>query len=111
MQPISFTDSAIATESAKSSQTAAAAAKLEAAKGNRTEIREAAEQFESIFIGQMLGHMFKGIGTNSLFGGGQAEGIYRDLMIDEYGKQVVSSGGLGLADTIERQLLSLQEVK
>jgi Rod binding domain-containing protein len=54
--------------------------------------------------------MFKGVGNGEMFGGGPAEDIYRDLMVDEYGKQIANTGGIGIADTIERQLLALQEV-
>lgn len=109
MESFALSQSASASAQLRATQTDAAADKLKHAGKNREEVRLAAEEFESIFISQMLGHMFKDIG-GGMFGGGQAESIYRDLMIDEYGKQVVSSGGLGIADTIERQLLSLQEV-
>lgn len=78
---------------------------------DRGAIRKVAEEFESVFIGQMLGHMFSGIKTDDMFGGGPGEDIYRDLLIDEYGKQMSRSGGIGLADSIERQLLQLQEIK
>lgn len=110
MQTTSLTDSAAANAQAQSARTNAAVQKLQAAGGDKTAIRHAAEEFEGIFISQMLGHMFKGMESNPLFGGGQAENIYRDLLVDEYGKQMAGTGGIGLADNIERQLISLQEV-
>ncbi|UUX50492.1 rod-binding protein [Nisaea acidiphila] len=110
MDNFALTESASASANLRASQANAAADKLKFAGKNREEVRRAAEEFESIFVSQMLGHMFKGLDSGGMFGGGHAEGIYRDLMIDEYGKQVVSSGGIGIADTIERQLLALQEV-
>ena len=72
--------------------------------------REAATQFESVFITQMLGEMFNGLDTNGPFGGGQGEAMFRSLMMDEYGRQIASQGGFGLADSVTRQLLKHQEI-
>ena len=101
---------AAASAQAQTARTDAAVQKLKSVGSDKTEIRKAAEDFEAIFITQRLGHMFKGMETNEMFGGGQAESIYRDLLVDEYGKTMAGNGGLGLADSIERQLISLQEV-
>lgn len=81
-----------------------------AASGDREAVRKTAEKFEAQFISQMLGHMFKGIGTDGMFGGGQAEGMWRDFYIEEVGKVIAHRGGIGVSDVIERQLLQLQEV-
>lgn len=78
---------------------------------NREGIREVAEQFESVFLSQMFGHMFKGIKSDGLMGGGNGEAIFRDMLVQEYGNQVSKAGGIGLSDAIERQLLALQEGK
>lgn len=87
-----------------------AAARAAAAK-SRESVREVAEQFEGMFLSQMFGHMFKGIKSDGLMGGGNGEAIFRDMLVQEYGKEVSKHGGIGLADSIERQLLALQEVK
>lgn len=87
------------------------AMKSAAASGNHEAVRQTAEKFEAQFISQMLGHMFKGIGTNSMFGGGEAEGMWRDFYIEEVGKVIAHRGGIGVSSVIERQLLQLQEVK
>jgi len=70
---------------------------------------KAAQEFESVFISQFLGSMFSGIKNDSMFGGGAGEEMFRSLMIDEYGKQIQSRGGFGLADSVTRQLLKHQE--
>ena len=75
------------------------------------QVKKAAQEFEAVFISQMLDHMFAGVGTNEVFGGGQAEDIYRSMMIDEYGKLMAKNGGIGVADQVTRQLLQTQEVK
>lgn len=72
-------------------------------------VRATAEKFEAQFLSQMMGHMFKGIGGDSVFGGGQAEEVWRDFYVEEITKSFASKGGIGLADTIEKQLLTLQE--
>lgn len=69
----------------------------------------AAKDFEAVFLSQMMTHMFSGIETNEMFGGGHAESIYKSMMVDEYGKMVAASGGLGLADHIKSELIALQE--
>ncbi|MBM86348.1 MAG: hypothetical protein CMM47_10040 [Rhodospirillaceae bacterium] len=80
------------------------------AKG-RAAVRSVSEKFEAMFLSQMFGHMFKGISTDGLTGGGHGEAIFRDMLIQEYGNQVAKAGGIGLSDAIERQLLAIQEGK
>ena len=74
-----------------------------------TKAKATAQQFEGVFITQMLGAMFEGIKTDGPTGGGQGEEMFRSLMIDEYGKQIASQGGFGLSDSIQRELLKVQE--
>ena len=74
-------------------------------------LRKVAEEMEGLFISQMINHMFKGIKTDGLTGGGNGEAMFRDLLVQEYGKAISESNGIGLADSIERQLLERQEVK
>jgi Rod binding domain-containing protein len=70
-----------------------------------------AQQFEGVFVSDFLGSMFEGIPTDGPFGGGQGEEMFRSLMLDEYGKQIASRGGFGLAPAIARQLLLHQEAR
>ncbi|WP_417463502.1 rod-binding protein [Kordiimonas sp.] len=72
--------------------------------------REAAEQFEAVFISQMLNPMFEAIPTDGLMGGGPAEGVYRSMMVDEASKSIARNGGVGIADNVYRELLKMQEV-
>jgi Rod binding domain-containing protein len=80
-----------------------------AATANAVRAQAAAKEFEGVFISQMLGQMFSGVQTDETFGGGQGETMFRSLMIDQYGKQIASQGGLGLASTITAQLLKHQD--
>ena len=80
-----------------------------AATGSLAQIKKAAQDYEGVFVSQMLGQMFEGIPTDGMFGGGQGEQMFRSLMVDEYGKKSASQGGVGLADAVTRELLKHQE--
>lgn len=71
--------------------------------------RAAAEDFEAFFVTQMLESMYAGVKTDGMFGGGHAEGVYRSMMLDNYGREVAARGGLGIADMVVKQMLALQE--
>ena len=73
-------------------------------------IDKVAGEFESQFIGQMLENMFSTVDTGEFLGGGEAEEMYRSMIIDEYGKLMSRSGGIGVADHIKREMLRMQEV-
>ena len=77
--------------------------------GDPAKARAAAEEFEAFFIGQFFEHMFSGIRTDGMFGGGQGENVYRSMMMQEYGKAVAKSGGIGIADTVYKSILQIQE--
>jgi flagellar protein FlgJ len=70
------------------------------------------KQFESMFMSQMLNHMFTGIDQEKgLFGGGHAEAMFRPMLMDEYAKMIANRGnGIGLADQVTRAMLRHQEV-
>jgi len=74
-------------------------------------VREAAQEFESVFLGQMMETMFQGIRTDGPFGGGHGESVYRSLLVQEYGKVIAKRGGIGLADAVTRQMIGIQEAK
>ncbi len=73
------------------------------------EVRRAAEEFEAVFISQMMAPMFEGLETDEMFGGGPGEDIYRSVLIEEYGKSIARAGGIGLSDAIQREIIRLQE--
>lgn len=81
-----------------------------AATANVAKAKKAGQDFEAVFISQMLGQMFSGISTDGPFGGGEGEQMFRSLMVDEYGKQIAAQGGIGLADSVTKSLLKHQEI-
>lgn len=72
--------------------------------------RQTAEEFEAVFIGQMLQPLFQNLGAEKPFGGGQSESMWRSMQVDEYGKAIAKSGGIGIADQVFREILKTQEV-
>jgi peptidoglycan hydrolase FlgJ len=70
-----------------------------------------AQDFESFFLSQTFENMFSGVGTDSLFGGGNAETVYRSLLLQEYSKVAAKAGGVGIADAVQREILQAQETK
>lgn len=67
-------------------------------------LREVAEQFESIFIQQMLKSMRDASFGDPYFPEEGAHGLYRDLFDQQVSSDMASQGGVGLADMIVRQL-------
>jgi Rod binding domain-containing protein len=72
--------------------------------------KQTAEEFEAFFLSQMLNNMTSGLQTDTTFGGGESEKIFRSMMHDEYAKSMSRQGGIGIADMVYREILALQEV-
>lgn len=77
---------------------------------NMDKIREAATEFEAMFMSEMMNHMFSGLEVDPMFGGGSGEQMFRGMMIQEYGKIMArSDNGIGLSDHIQKAMIDLQE--
>ena len=87
----------------------ARAAPRPAATADRAKAHQVAIEFEAFFVARMLDQMFAGVRSDGAFGGGNAEQVYRSMMVDEFGKKVSGSGGFGIAEAVERSLLKAQE--
>ena len=84
----------------------------QAAKGaSEAAMRKAAVDFEGMFLSEMMRPMFEGLKTDGLFGGGHAEEVFRSMMLEHYGKSMARAGGIGLADSVYRTMLKMQEAK
>lgn len=87
-----------------------AAKALDQAKATRNQKRidEAAEDFEAVFISEMLKPMFEMTEVDDTFGGGKGEEVFRGLMVNEYGKMIAKQGGIGLSAHIKAELIKMQ---
>jgi len=77
----------------------------------RARIKQTAEGFESSFMSVMMQQMFEGVKTEEPFGGGQGEEMFKSVLTDAMAKQVTKAGGVGLASTIQREMLKMQGLK
>lgn len=71
---------------------------------------EAAQDFEAQFVSTLFQSMFEGAEEENPFGGGPAEKMFQSLLVDQYGRQTAKAGGIGIADSVYREILKLQEV-
>lgn len=77
---------------------AAAPAAAPGAASGTSAIRQAAEGFEGVFMSILVEEMMKG--TEAAKG----NPMYSGLMTEKLGDQLARSGGIGLADLLERQM-------
>ncbi|MDR3200218.1 MAG: rod-binding protein [Spirochaetales bacterium] len=71
--------------------------------GSETELkklREASQDFEAIFIKQMLDAMRKTLPKGGLLDGGMAEEIFEDMLYEERAKLMAKTGSFGIADML-----------
>jgi len=74
-----------------------------AAAHNPQALKEAAQQFESLFTGMVLKSMREANFGDSLFGSDQAD-MYQDMYDDQIASEISKGRGLGLADMLVQQL-------
>ncbi|MBI4031183.1 MAG: rod-binding protein [Proteobacteria bacterium] len=86
-----------------------AAQNLKSVPPNMEQIEAAAQDFEAMFLAEMIRPMFEELQPNEMFGGGKAEEIFQGLMLEEYGKIMAQSGGVGLAKYVRAEMIRMQE--
>lgn len=75
-------------------------------------VRKAAQAFEAMALGELLQPMFKTVDTSKgPFGGGAGEATWKPMMVDEIAKTIARHGGIGLADSVMKEMLRMQETK
>lgn len=72
-------------------------------------VDKASQDFEAMFMTQMLSPMFDGLTTNPMFGGGHGEEVMKTFMLQEYGKIIAKNGHLGLTSEIKAAMIRLQD--
>lgn len=102
MDAINTNEAMLAYQSSRSTPTVPQGASLK-------QMRKVAEDFEAFFLSQALQPMFANIGAAEPFGGGPGDDIWRSMQVDEYGKAIARSGGIGIADSVMKQMLQAQE--
>jgi len=72
-------------------------------------LREVAEEFEAVFLAQVLQTMSVGLGGPGPLGDSDNE-AWAGMLQEEYGRLISKSGGIGVADALLREMLKMQEV-
>ncbi len=94
----------IATQQSKQKVVQPGAASAPDAKARST-AHKVATEFEAMFAGMMLKSMRSSLTPDKLTGGGRGEEVFQSMLDQEYAMAIASQGGLGIAQTIEKQLL------
>lgn len=76
---------------------------------NREQIHKLSKEYESFFMSFMLEQMVTDMPTDGPFGGGFGESVYRSFLMKEYGEIITKTNSLGIAESIEKSLIELQE--
>lgn len=74
----------------------------------RAQAEKVAQDFERMFIAEMLAPMFQGLETDGPTGGGNAEATFRPMLIDQYAEAIAKGGGIGIADSVLKEILRMQ---
>lgn len=74
----------------------------------RGQAKQAAQQFEAVFVGEMTKTMLDSVPTDDRFGGGNAESIYSGMLAEQMGKSIAQKGGLGLAPKVMNEIIKMQ---
>ena len=77
----------------------------------RGKIRETAQKFEASFLSVMMQSMTAGMKTPEIGGGGAGEDMFKSLLGEEMAKQVSKAGGIGVAASVQKEMLKMQGLK
>ncbi|MBN2898227.1 MAG: rod-binding protein [Clostridia bacterium] len=80
------------------------ALKKAAESGDDEQLKDACEQFESVFLNMMLQTMRKTIPESDLVEKSQGTKTFESMLDEEYSKSLAKGGGIGLADVLFNQL-------
>jgi Rod binding domain-containing protein len=67
-------------------------------------LREASQEFESLFIAQMMKSMRATVPQSKLLGSDSGQGMFRELLDQELSRQIAFAGGFGIGDILYQQL-------
>ena len=75
---------------------------------NAQRIKETAQDFEAVFLSEMIKPMFEGIEVDETFGGGKGEEIFRGMMLTEVGKEIAKKNITGIQTQVMNKLIEMQ---
>jgi len=72
---------------------------------NAAQLKKACSEFEAIFLSQLTRAMRKTVPESGLLDSGLAGDIYRDMLDVEIAAQMARRGGVGIGETLYKQLV------
>lgn len=78
--------------------------------GSEADKQKAVEEFEGMFISQLLKLMYDTVPVDENFGGGFAEETYRSMLVDQYGGNISKMGGIGIANDLRKSIFDFQNI-
>jgi Rod binding domain-containing protein len=72
-------------------------------------IKSIAQEFEAVFLNNMMEEMFTGVEEDNPFDSGPGSSAWRSMRTEQFARSIAAAGGVGLADHVQRQLIALQE--
>ena len=85
--------------------------KLRKAMNSPEEVEKAAKEYEAVAVTKMLQQMYSDVKIDPLFGNKNTESIYKDMLLNEYGKLVADNGGIGLAKALTKDVQKMNGAK
>lgn len=67
-------------------------------------MKEAAEQFEAVFLQQMVDSMWKSLPNEGLLSGSNEEALYRDMFNQALSEEMAKSQSFGIKDVILQEM-------
>ena len=76
----------------------------------RGQIKDTAQKFETSFLSSMIGQMFEhdDEGVDKAFSGGDGAQMFKSFLAEAMAKKMVAKGGVGLAASVQREMLKMQ---
>jgi flagellar protein FlgJ len=76
----------------------------------RAQIHQTAQKFEASFLSVMLNEMFDkdDDGVDKAFTGGSGAKMFQSMLAESMADKMVKSGGVGLAASVQREMLKMQ---
>ncbi|MDC7226906.1 MAG: rod-binding protein [Spirochaetales bacterium] len=74
---------------------------------DQTKLKEACQDFEALFIKQMLDTMRQTVSKSGMLDGGMAEDVFEDMLYDEYAQSMAKTGNFGIAKMMYSEMSGL----
>ncbi len=84
---------------------AARAQQAERQSTSQRQLRSVSQEFEALFLQQMLGAMRSTVPDSDLLGDSRAEETFETMLDEEMSKEMSQAGGIGLADILYKQMV------